>query len=601
MRTGGSIVADLDEIHRMLMGVSRRVLGMNSLVADQADIHRMAKSKDVGERREPAKQIRKNFADLLDKKQAWDDLHKLTFDTRSDVRRRAAQALGSAFVHVPDKIQALKDLHRLTSNTDSSVRWRAAEALGRAFAYVPDKIQVWEDLIRLTSDTDNGVRGCAAEALGSAFAHVPDKIQAFKDLHRLTSNTNWYVRLGVASALSSAFSHAPDKKQVWEDLIRLTSDIDSDVRASTYHSLGKVSILKAANAENDIDLKKEMETAIKFFEKSSQQQTYSKPAKFCLPFYRSFYYITFKKKEAGVEVQKYIAEAKSAIEGSESKEKLLEVVENLSNALKEAQNSQDFSEVKCDLNKVRQHCENAVEIMETTEKTAPGATRVIRKGYKIISKNISELIPEIKEKAKVACRRAMGTPAQDITCTINKEIQEWQISDQKQMTQYVEKLISSLKLKIPAIPENQHIIEKIDEIRNIKDLSIQYEKVSDLILLIPTVVVHMGDIIETTIKGNSNLVKIKSNEKIVYENSTNSDNVEIQKENFKSLKNQKFSDFINTSAIAATLSGFGTYVISETMDIIPVTNSKHQINATLAILIFFIVLFVARKYFNKSK
>ncbi len=61
--------------------------------------------------------------------------------------------------------------------------------------------------------------------------------------------------------------------------------------------MGKVSIFKAANAENSINLKKEMEEAIRYFEKSSRQDSFSKPAKFCLPFYRSFYSITFKKEK----------------------------------------------------------------------------------------------------------------------------------------------------------------------------------------------------------------------------------------------------------------------------------------------------------------
>jgi len=38
-----------------------------------------------------------------------------------------------------------------------------------------------------------------------------------------------------------------------------TSDVDSYVRASAYHSLGKASLFSTANAENDIDLKEEME------------------------------------------------------------------------------------------------------------------------------------------------------------------------------------------------------------------------------------------------------------------------------------------------------------------------------------------------------
>ncbi len=49
-------------------------------MADQAEIHRMAMSEDVGERREAVEQLRKNFANFPDKKQAWDDMIRLTSD-----------------------------------------------------------------------------------------------------------------------------------------------------------------------------------------------------------------------------------------------------------------------------------------------------------------------------------------------------------------------------------------------------------------------------------------------------------------------------------------------------------------------------------------
>ena len=66
------------------------------------------------------------------------------------------------------------------------------------------------------------------------------------------------------------------------------------------------------------------------------------PAQFCLPFYRSFHTIIFKKQEAKEEVNKYLEEAKSAIEGSESKKQLFEAVENLAKALKEVQNLENL-------------------------------------------------------------------------------------------------------------------------------------------------------------------------------------------------------------------------------------------------------------------
>ena len=66
----------------------------------------------------------------------------------------------------------------------------------------------------------------------------------------------------------------PDKQQAWNDLNKLTNDEDSDVRAYANHSLGKVSIFKASQAEKEEDYKKELEKAIEFFEKAAQESLY---------------------------------------------------------------------------------------------------------------------------------------------------------------------------------------------------------------------------------------------------------------------------------------------------------------------------------------
>lgn len=208
---------------------------------------------------------------------------------------------------------------------------------------IPDKQQAWDDLHRLTSDEDSDVRFSAAKALGSAFSQVPDKQQAWEDLHRLTSDEDTLVRRWAAEALGSAFSHVPDKQQAWDDLHRLTSDEDSDVRSYSNYSLARVSIFMASQAETDEDYKKELEKAIEFFEIAAKEAYYFyNPAQFCLPFYRSFHTIIFKKQEAREEVNRYLEEAKSAIKGSESKKLLFEAVQNLAEALKEVHNLENL-------------------------------------------------------------------------------------------------------------------------------------------------------------------------------------------------------------------------------------------------------------------
>jgi len=283
-----------------------------------------------------------------------------------------------------DKVQAWDDLHRLTSDKGNFALWWAIYILERAFEKAPDEKQMWEDLMWHTSD-------------------VPDKEKALKDMHQFTSYTHSSVREAAANAIGSAFAHVPDEKKAWDDLHRLTYDTDRDVRIAANHSSGKVCIFRAGEAENENVFRKEMENALGFFEKASKEATYFNPAKFCLPFYRSFFAITFKKEEA--EVQKYLTEAKKAVEGSESKEKLLEAVENLGNALKKAQKARYFTDLKSDLNAYRRYCDRACELLDTTEDKAPGASRLIRKGLPIIDEKIKEILGKSNQRLKASANR----------------------------------------------------------------------------------------------------------------------------------------------------------------------------------------------------
>jgi HEAT repeat protein len=104
--------------------------------------------------------------------------------------------------------------------------------MGGAFNLVPDKNLAWQDLHRLTGDEDSGLRSESAEAIGAAFNQVPDKNLAWQDLHRLTQDENRYVRM------------------------------------EAYHSLGRSTIFKATEAADKDAMKKELEAAIVFFEKS---------------------------------------------------------------------------------------------------------------------------------------------------------------------------------------------------------------------------------------------------------------------------------------------------------------------------------------------
>jgi hypothetical protein len=237
----------------------------------------------------------------------------------------------------------------------------------------------------------------------------------------LTGDEDSSVRWGAANALGAAFAAVPDKETAWEDLHRLTGDEDSFVRVSANHSLGRASIFKATEAESEEDFRRELENALQYFERSAAEASLFNPAKFCLPFYRSFYVLTFKKEGSEAEVQKSLAEAKSASEGSKSKEDLLEAVENLSNAQKETQSLRErgFEAAKCDLNSYRRYCDRAAELLDETEEMAPGATRLLKRGLPIIDHQIKELLKEIKNKSEEICKT--GAPLEaELGCRIQK-------------------------------------------------------------------------------------------------------------------------------------------------------------------------------------
>jgi len=505
------------------------------------NLHRLINDEDQEVRSSAAEALGFAFSQVPDKQEAWNDLVRLTGDESSYVRARAAEALGSVFSQVPDKQEAWSVLHRLTK--DEYVSDSVVFALGYAFSHIPDKREAWNDLHRMIKgeylshkvsflyyaifhmldkqreyslsdyykmSIDDFFRSKAAFALGYAFSQIPDKRKAWNDLHRLTTDENEDVRRSAAWALGYAFSQIPDKRKVWNDLHRMTND-EKQIRCYANYSLGKISIFKASLAEKEEDYKIELEKAIEFFEKASQESPdkFSNPSRFCLPFYRSFHTIIFKDQEAKEEMDKYLEVAKKAIEGSKSKEILFEAVENLANALKEVQNLEnvDLEAKKSELNFYRQYCYRAAELMRYTEETAPFATITIKKGLPILDRNLKELLEEIQRKAKIACKESKGTAVEDIACGISKEVQKWEISNPEEMARLIEKIIFALKTKIPNIPENKFIYDRIESLKNEKDVTKQYNTLDTIIPLIPQVITNNTQNIN--IKVNSETIEAK--------------------------------------------------------------------------------------------
>ena len=396
-------------------------------------------------------------------------------------REEAARKIGSTFSILENKDQASKDLLALTKDLDRDVRWHAMIALGFAFHYLPDKDQAWKYLLALTKDQDSDVRKRTTYALGSAFQYLPDKEQASKDLLSLTKDQDRGVRRRAADALGSAFQYLTDKEQAWKDLLALTKDENSYVRVSANHSLGKISVYRATNAKYEGLVQKELENAISFFEKSVQESTLFNPAKFCLPFYRSYYSVIFKKQEAKEEVKKNLDEAKRAVSGSESKEKLLEAVENLSNALNEAQKLQELDDIKADLNGYRRYCDRACELLDSTEDRAPGATLLVRRGLPVIDERIQRTIEEIQEKSKALCKKTRNaeSPLEPLGIEINQYAGELSTKDYLKSERAVPGITRVLGNYCRHIPEEKrgYACELIEEIKDEGELSDKLNKI----------------------------------------------------------------------------------------------------------------------------
>ncbi|NOR48416.1 MAG: hypothetical protein GQ533_10310, partial [Methanosarcinaceae archaeon] len=428
-----------------------------------ADLHKLTEDEESMVRMETANAIGLAFYHISDKKQAWSDLIRLTQDKESWVQQEAAKAAGSSFLHVPDNKQAWADLHGFTLAEEGQFRRIVANVLGSSFYQVPDKMQAMEDLLKLTQDKEEFVRWNAAEAVGTSFFHFPDKERGWSYLRRLIlDEDSVVVRKNAAKAIGLAFSHIPDKEQAWIDLYRLTLYDDEFVLESANYSLGQASIFMATEADNKEEFKEEIKNAIDFFERSSNEETYFNPSSFCLPFYRSFYTIAFEKTESEGEVQRYLAEAKSASKGSKNKEKLLEAVENLANALSEAQKVKDFDATKSDLKAYMQYCNRAADLIGDAAEDAPGAASILRRGMPIIG----ERIRDIQEKAEALCKETRGTPLEEFGLATYISAQELPTHDPLALVMSMGSMANSARVLCEYLPtaKKAYVCEQLDNL-----------------------------------------------------------------------------------------------------------------------------------------
>jgi HEAT repeat protein len=115
---------------------------------DQEKIYDQCLSEDPEERIEALEQLEACFSLILDRKQAWIYLHRLTNDEDIGVRCRAASAIDCVFSEISDKQEAWEDLIKLANDEDLYVRKEVVSVLGSLLSHVPDKEKTLNDLIK---------------------------------------------------------------------------------------------------------------------------------------------------------------------------------------------------------------------------------------------------------------------------------------------------------------------------------------------------------------------------------------------------------------------------------------------------------------------
>jgi len=290
------------------------------------------------------------------------------------------------------------------------------------------------------------------------------------DLHKMTQDESRSVRSSAAGAMGSAFSQIPDKDQAWMDLHKMTQDKESFVRCTSNHSLGRISILRAT--ESDDEFRTHLEEAIEFFRRSSEDAEYTNPAAFCLPFYRSLHSLLFTEMPREDEVQKYLAEAKDAIKASESREALLEAVNNLSKALQEVRtySIDDILFRKRDLRSYTKYCLKTAECLREARDKAPLASKIIdytlvEKSIPLVDQKIKALFKNVEAAAGKLCKSTKGTDleafgkdAYESTRGLNK-VESWIAADQ-----YLERIVPLLRRHCSRLPKEaqEHLKALVD-------------------------------------------------------------------------------------------------------------------------------------------
>lgn len=449
-----------------------------------------------------------NYRDHPNPKWAWGLFHKLATDPDRDARAASAYCIGITFNYLPEKRIAWQDLHNLSEDKNNEVKARATEAIGIAFEYIPDLLiaEAWNDFYRLAQDQDETIRKGAANSIIyiATYKYIRNRSQSSNELihqylwaqeslfnkidkelweifRKLGRDKSDGIRRIIARTYGDLFKYEPYKSRIIRELLRLAKDEDCYVRSFANHSFGRASVFMAAEAENRNELEKLLKDAIEYFEESFREETPYKPAKFCLPFYRSYFAVTFENANED-EIDKYLENSRKSIDGSKSREELFEAIQNLSKALKESQKlkGKSLEEISIELKAYRWYCEEASKFMISAEERAPIAIKLMKKCNPLLENKIQASISEIQKSAREICKNTRGsnTGAEAPGSEIYKAAKSLSTEDIYKTHRCASRITSKLKEFCELLPEDKRelVCSVIEEIKHATEFPDSLEK-----------------------------------------------------------------------------------------------------------------------------
>lgn len=142
----------------------------------------------------------------------------------------------------------------------------------------------------------------------------------------------------------------------------------------------------------------------------------------------------------------------------------------------------DLDAKKRDLNACRRYCDRAAELLADTREDAPGATKLLEKGFPIIDHRIRETLAEIREKTKAICEQKQDTPEEEFGKEIARQGNAlYQVGDQIQLVKALINLDRMLSSQVQD-PKIRELIEQARSELYVEDMLNLYNIILGIIL-----------------------------------------------------------------------------------------------------------------------